>query len=172
MMSDPLPVALEARPRRFRPYPEYKHSGVEWLGEIPAHWEVKRLKYLATTNDEALPEGTDPAFEITYVDISSVDTLSGITVTETLPFERAPSRARRIVREGDVIVSTVRTYLRGIAPIKKPVPNLIVSTGFAVVRPRYLDSSFAAYALRAPYFVERVVANSVGVSYPAIDARS
>ena len=34
----------EARPRRFRPYPEYKDSGVEWLGRIPAHWESKALK--------------------------------------------------------------------------------------------------------------------------------
>jgi type I restriction enzyme S subunit len=33
-------------PARFKPYPEYKDSGVEWLGEIPAHWEMKRLKYL------------------------------------------------------------------------------------------------------------------------------
>jgi type I restriction enzyme S subunit len=41
--------------RRFKPYPEYKDSGVEWLGEIPAHWEVKRLKYLASINNEALP---------------------------------------------------------------------------------------------------------------------
>ena len=33
----------ETQPRRFRPYPEYKDSGIEWLGEIPAHWEVNRL---------------------------------------------------------------------------------------------------------------------------------
>ena len=172
MVSEPLAAALYARPRRFRPYAEYKDSGIEWLGDIPTHWEVKRLKYLATTNDEVLSEGTDPGFEITYVDISSVDAVSGISGTETLPFERAPSRARRIVRDGDVIVSTVRTYLRGIAPIQKPEPNLIVSTGFAVVRPGCLDSSFAAYALRAPYFLDRVVANSMGVSYPAIEART
>jgi len=39
---------LHAEPlRRFKPYPAYKNSGVEWLGEIPTHWEVKRLKHLA-----------------------------------------------------------------------------------------------------------------------------
>ena len=47
---------------------------------------------------------------------------------------------------------------------------MVASTGFAVVRPKDLQTSFAAYALRAPYFVDRVVANSVGVSYPAINA--
>src|SRR5437867_9155450 len=34
-------------PRRFKPYPAYKDSGIEWLGEIPAHWEVRRLKFAA-----------------------------------------------------------------------------------------------------------------------------
>lgn len=37
-MSEALDLVHEAKPRRFRPYPEYKDSGVEWLGEIPAHW--------------------------------------------------------------------------------------------------------------------------------------
>ena len=169
-MSEALEQIREVRPKRFCLYPEYRDSGIEWLGEIPAHWEVKRLKYRATVNDEALPESTDPNLEITYIDISSVDAVQGIGMTEELVFEKAPSRARRIVRHGDVIVSTVRTYLRAIASIENPEPNLIVSTGFAVIRPRQLDSSFSAFALRSPYFVERVVANSVGVSYPAINA--
>ena len=155
---------------KFRPYPDCKPSGVEWLGEVPAHWEVRRLKYLATVNDEALPDTTDPDMEITYVDIGNVDSIAGITGTEDLVFEDAPSRARRIVRQGDVIVSTVRTYLKAIARIEPTDANLIVSTGFAVIRPRDLDSGFAAYALSSPYFVDRVVAHSVGVSYPAINA--
>ena len=97
---------------------------------------------------------------------------AGITEKEVLLFENAPSRARRIVRSGDVVVSTVRTYLRAITAIQGPELNLIVSTGFAVIRARQLESSFASYALRAPHFVERVVANSVGVSYPAINPSS
>ena len=153
-----------------KPYPAYKPSGVEWLGEIPAHWDVRRLKYLATVNDEALPETTDPDMAITYVDIGNVDSVGGITGTEELVFEGAPSRARRIVRQGDVIISTVRTYLKAIARIEQTDANLIVSTGFAVIRPRNLDDGFVAYALSSPYFVDRVVAHSVGVSYPAINA--
>ena len=162
----------ELQRRTFPSYSKYRDSGVEWLGEIPERWEVQRLKYLATLNNEALPESTHPNFEMSYVDISSVDALAGITKTDVMTFEKAPSRARRIVRHGDVIVSTVRTYLRAIAAIEAPASNLIVSTGFAVLRPRRLDSSFASYALRAPHFVERVVANSFGVSYPAINASS
>jgi len=129
------------------------------------------LKYVSSINDETLPETTDPDFDLLYVDTGSVDASSGIQKKEPMRFENAPSRARRGVRDGDVIVSTVRTYLRAIAPISEPEENLIVSTGFAVVRPRkQLDSRFAAYALRAPYFVDAVVARSVGVSYPAVNA--
>ena len=155
---------------RYRRYPDYKDSGVQWLGEIPTHWEVRRLKHVATWNDEALPDSTDAGLEITYVDIGGVDAVRGIIGKETLTFHTAPSRARRIVRHGDVVISTVRTYLRAISSIIEPEANLIVSTGFAVIRPRLIHTSFASYAMRAPYFVDHVVANSVGVSYPAINA--
>ena len=155
---------------KYEPYPTYRPSCNEWLRKIPAHWHSRRLKYLGTVNDEALAETTDPNLEIAYVDIGNVDSVEGITGREDMVFGDAPSRARRIVRQGDVIISTVRTYLRAIARIEAVDANVIVSTGFAVVRPRHLDDGFIAYVLRAPYFVERVVANSVGVSYPAINA--
>jgi type I restriction enzyme, S subunit len=156
--------------RRFNPYPSYTDSGVEWLGKVPAHWVVKRLKHLAALNPESLTEDTDPTLEIVYVDIGHVDSLGRIVEREQLTFAAAPTRARRLVRDGDVIVSTVRTYLRAIAPISEPDPRTVVSTGFAVVRPEDdLTSEYGAYVLRAPYFVERVVANSKGVSFPAIN---
>ena len=155
---------------RLHPYPAYKDSGIEWLERIPAHWEVKRLKHLATVNDEALPETTDPGMEMAYVDIGNVDAIHGISRMEDMTFDDAPSRARRIVRQGDVIISTVRTYLRAIARIEATDANIVVSTGFAVIRPRQLEDRYLAYAVNAPHFIERVVANSVGVSYPAINA--
>lgn len=151
-------------------YPKYKPSGVEWLGDVPEHWGVKRLKYQVTINDETLPETTDPDFELLYVDISSVNPSLGIVQKESLLFENAPSRARRIVRNGDTIVSTVRTYLRAISPVIDPESNLIVSTGFAVIRPRKINQDYLSAAIQAPYFIEEVVSRSVGVSYPAINA--
>ena len=151
-------------------YPKYRDSGVEWLGEVPELWEVKPLKYLASINDKTLPETTEPDFELEYVDIGGVSFGKGITATEKMVFENAPSRARRVVKHGDTIVSTVRTYLRAISPINSPPGNLVVSTGFAVVRPRKIEPGFLAYAMQELSFVESVVARSVGVSYPAVNA--
>lgn len=138
-----------------------------WLGELPDCWVTKRLKYVSTINDETLPESTDPECELLYVDIGSVDATEGILKKEPMIFETAPSRARRIVQDGDTIVSTVRTYLRAVAPIQNPEENLIVSTGFAVIRPKGIDPHYLAYSLRSSYFIETVVSRSVGVSYPA-----
>ena len=153
-----------------RPYLTNQNSRVEWFSEMPMHWEVKRLKLVASTNDEALTDSEDPLRPVSYIDISSVDSTRGITHVEEMVFEDAPSRARRLVRDGDTIVSTVRTYLRAIAPIADPPSRMVVSTGFAVIRPRDLDPGFSAWALRGQEFVEEVVARSVGVSYPAINA--
>ena len=134
--------------------------------------ESRRLKYAATINDEALSEDTDQDFELQYVDIGNVDSAGRIHEIVAHRFEAAPSRARRKVRNGDVIISTVRTYLQAIAPIEKPPENLIVSTGFAVVRPssQKLEPQFCKYALRDPEFLAEVEKRSVGVSYPAINA--
>lgn len=152
-------------------YKKYKQTRCAWLQEIPEHWDLKRLKNVASHNDEALDERTDPDLEIEYVDISSVSLLNGIEKTEAMPFDKSPSRARRKVKDGDIIVSTVRTYLKAIAPICEPPENMVVSTGFAVVRPKdNLFSGFAGYLLQSNGFVGDVVANSVGVSYPAINA--
>ncbi|MBL1275063.1 MAG: restriction endonuclease subunit S, partial [Ectothiorhodospiraceae bacterium] len=156
---------------KYAAYPEYKDSGVEWLGDTPTHWGAKPLKFLCTYNDEVLADSVSDDYEIEYVDIGSVSATEGVTKTESMVFGKAPSRARRIVRDGDVIISTVRTYLEAIAPIDNPPENLVVSTGFAVIRPnRLLHKGYAAYCLRASGFIKEVVAQSVGISYPAINA--
>lgn len=132
---------------------------------------AQRLKYAATINDEALSESTDADFELAYIDIGNVDSQGRVHDIVNYRFEDAPSRARRIVRDGDVIISTVRTYLQAIAPVEIPPDNLIVSTGFAVVRPSsLLDQRFCKYALRANKFLWEVESRSTGVSYPAISA--
>ncbi|HIO30263.1 restriction endonuclease subunit S [Marinobacter salarius] len=134
--------------------------------------ETRRLKYAATINDESLPDGTKPDYELQYIDIGNVDSNGSVRDIATYKFEDAPSRARRIAKHGDVIVSTVRTYLQAIAPIENPPNNLVVSTGFAVVRPKgtFFDEHFCKYALRENHFLWEVQSRSSGVSYPAINA--
>lgn len=119
-------------------YPTYKDSGVDWLGEIPEHWEVRRLKNVCTINQNALPETTKKDYSFEYVDIGSVTFENGITHSEAFLFKNAPSRARRIAQAGDTIVSTVRTYLKAIDYIEECKSNYIFSTSFAILNPGYV----------------------------------
>lgn len=147
---------------------QMKDSGIEWIGEIPENWEVIPLKYLASYNDETLSEATEYEYEFDYVEIGSVEYGKGITQTEHLMFKNAPSRARRIVRKDDIIVSTVRTYLKAVARVESK--EQIASTGFVVIRPKNVDAIFLQYGILAQSFISMVEAYSTGISYPAINA--
>ena len=141
---------------------------MQWIKEIPSHWEERRLKTLVTCNDEALSEKFDKEKVIQYVEIGDVDQVYGIKNSTFYKFKDAPSRARRITRFGDIIISTVRTYLKAIAFIDKH--DLIVSTGFAVLRPHNVLPRFLAYATMCDGFTTEVLRYSIGISYPAISS--
>ena len=132
--------------------------------------DLKPLKSVTRLNPESLSETTDPDFRFDYIDIGSVVYGKGITTKQLVTFSDAPSRARKLVRENDLIISTVRTYLRAIARIGREDDRNIASTGFAVCRPvSGVDPAFLFYAVHSQPFIEEVVARSTGISYPAIN---
>lgn len=147
-----------------------KDSGIEWIGKIPQHWQIKKLKFITNCNTKVLDEKTPSETIINYIEIGSVTNENGINDFQTMLFENSPSRARRIVTTGDTILSTVRTYLKAIAYIDKSYDNFICSTGFAVFTPMQdILPKFLFHALHSEWFVSTVEANSVGISYPAIN---
>ena len=149
---------------------EMKDSGVEWIGEMLNHWELKKLKYIVSYNTEALTDKTDPNYEFTYIEISDVDYIDGISYRNKTVFSDSPSRARRVLRKGDVVISTVRTYLRAVGLIDCE-DNLIGSTGFCVLRnSKKVSGKYLSYAVRSEWFISDVISNSDGVSYPAINS--
>ena len=154
---------------RIKPYVSYKDSGVPWLGQVPAHWEAMPLKRATHINARALPESTEPTYEFRYIDIGSVGTGRLTAKPEKLVFANAPSRARRILQEGDTIVSTVRTYLKAVYYVSEGSDDLIASTGFAVLTPGpSLEPKYVSYFVQSDPFTEQVTAHSVGIAYPAI----
>ena len=88
--------------------------------------------------------------------------MEGIVRTTHYKFSEAPSRARRITKNGDIILSTVRTYLKAVALVKQE--GLIVSTGFAVLRPKDCNQEYISYLLRSDYFLGEVSRRSFGIS--------
>lgn len=150
-----------------------KDSGVEWIGEIPENWRLSKIKYISDINSCTLNENTSEDFTFKYVDIGSVNSFGELCELEEMKFEKAPSRARRIVKSGDSIISTVRTYLKAITSFGDIEDNSIVcSTGFAVLTPKKeVVSEYLSYLVRNQRFIEQIVKRSTGVSYPAITSK-
>lgn len=136
---------------------------------LPDHWHSARLGELTKEVSRVNP-GDHPEKKITYIDISSIDN-DRYSITEPTEHlgDEAPSRARQLIKEGDILFSTVRTYLRNIALVPQNHDGDIASTGFCVVRPSdVLDSQFFFYYSLTPDFVEPLNKRQRGTSYPAV----
>ncbi|WP_080727483.1 restriction endonuclease subunit S [Rothia aeria] len=125
------------------------------------------LSVLAHFNTRSLRKGQFDKIE--YVDIKQTahGFVKGTTIFD-LP--DAPSRARRLVQDGDVIYSTVRPNRHIFAPLYNPPKNLVVSTGFAVASPTALTgSSFLTYVFSDSTFAKYLASAAGGSAYPAVD---
>lgn len=138
------------------------------LGLVPEGWMPVRLSVLADVNARSIKRGAEPD-EIVYVDISSVSTAS-IDQRQRMAFSEAPGRARRIVRDGDVIWACVRPNRKSFAAVIDPEPGLIVSTGFAVLSATTAPWPYVYYAVTTEDFVGYLVNHAKGAAYPAVGA--
>lgn len=130
-----------------------------------------RIKDIGNINARVLRENTPQDYTFQYIDISSVSSDGQISLSEPMRYDESPSRARRIVKKDDVIVSTVRTYLRAIAGIDWDAKDTIASTGFAVISPdKKNDPAYVKYLMSSDAVVDEICKESTGVSYPAISS--
>ncbi|TCK43440.1 type I restriction enzyme S subunit [Paraburkholderia sp. BL8N3] len=115
-----------------------------------------------------------PAEDFHYIDLGAIDQetkrIEGAKFTK---WETAPSRARQLIEEGDVLVSTVRPNLNGVAKVGAEYHDATASTGFCVIRanPQLLDSSFLFHWVKSKTFVSEMVKQATGASYPAVSDR-
>ena len=112
-----------------------------------------------------------PQARFTYIDISSLDRLAKAIVSpRVLVGKDAPSRARRVVRYGDVLVATTRPNLNAVALVGREFDGQICSTGICVLRPdrKALDSQYAYFATRTRHFVDSLSGLGQGAMYPAV----
>jgi len=110
--------------------------------------------------------------EFPYIEISNIDTTNGeIAKTDFVPVTEAPSRAKMVVREGDIIVSTTRPNRGAITPISKEQDGFIASTGFAILRDLKGSKVLKDYlfvALRTSLSLRQMEQRTTGGNYPAI----
>jgi type I restriction enzyme, S subunit len=121
-----------------------------------------------------VPERDNPVGVFTYVDLSAVDQDAKIVLgARKLPCSEAPSRARQLIRAGDVLVSTVRPNLNGVAHVPSELDEATASTGFCVLRPKpsQVDGRYLYQWVKSPRFVSDMVRKATGASYPAVSDR-
>ena len=135
--------------------------------ELPGSWSWVPIGNICRDWGQKVPDK-----KFSYIDVSAIDNERGI-VAEPAMTEAAdaPSRARKLVRPGTVIYSTVRPYLLNIAVIDKEFdPEAIASTAFAIVHPLGgVSSQYIFWFLRSPVFVGYVESKMLGVAYPAVN---
>ncbi len=128
-----------------------------------------RVKDVAALSDErADPRrfGTDT---FNYIEISDIEAKTCSVWSKEVECAEAPSRARKRVRAGDVLVSTVRPERRAVGVVPDGLDKAICSTGFAVLRCRSIEPHILARLVQSDFVNGQILRNNVGVAYPAID---
>jgi len=106
-----------------------------------------------------------------YVDISSIERgLKVITSTPEILGADAPSRARKEIRQGDILVSTVRPNLNTVALVPSELDGQIASTDFCVLRPKQtaIEGEYLFYYTTTPDFIDILTNKVRGAHYPAV----
>ncbi|MDT0501767.1 MULTISPECIES: restriction endonuclease subunit S [unclassified Halomonas] len=150
------------KPRKLAPL-----SGIEKPYQLPSGWRWAQLEELGHDWGQQQPKQL-----FSYIDVSAIDNVKGkIGKPEIIEPENSPSRARKKVKPGTLIYSTIRPYLQNIAVVDEEIePEPIASTAFAIISPlRGIPARFLLHYLRSPVFVRYVESVQTGIAYPAIN---
>jgi len=145
--------------------PDQKQSGL-----LPHDWRTATLRELIVNTENWNPK-KEPDRIFQYIDVSSISNESlRIVGSAEYKASEAPSRARKVVRAGDVIFATIRPYLRRIALVPQELDNQIGSTAFCILRakPELVDNQFLFFAVSSEEFLKRITEHQRGTNYPAV----
>jgi type I restriction enzyme M protein len=142
-------------------------------GAAASEYLYAPIAKICDINPEAAnPAKLYPGSFFNYIDISCIESESGkVLGAKKIATEEAPSRARRLVRQGDVLISTVRPNLKAFALLAQVPERAIASTGFAVLRSKkdHVLPGFLISALRHKTAVDQMVGMMGKGAYPSIN---
>lgn len=139
----------------------------DWLRRNPA---FVQLGEVASLSSDRWSPGAHAQSTFRYIEISNVDPSTGHVSFSEVPVENVPSRARKLVRRFDVLVSTVRPNRGAVGLVPDSLNGAVATTGFAVVRPlSKTDAFFLLAVLRHPASTAQLMRCNTGSAYPAIE---
>ena len=146
-----------------KPYPAYKNSGVEWLGEVPEHWTTERLKSSMNNIVELTAEWQDTDL---YVALKHVESWTGRLGHSGLDISF--DSQVKCFRAGDILFGKLRPYL---AKVTRPASDGVCVGEFLVVRPRHSNATapYMEKLLRSKPVIEAVNSSTFGAKMPRAD---
>jgi type I restriction enzyme S subunit len=139
------------------------------IGLIPDDWDLKTVTDVANINESSIKKNSKLGL-IKYIDIASVDK-GIINDMQIISLSEAPTRAKRIVKDDDILISTVRPNLKHYAFVNKAKSNTVASTGFAVISAKKINPKFLYYYLTTDKYTEYLtaIAESHTSAYPSFN---
>jgi type I restriction enzyme S subunit len=144
---------------RFAVYPKYKPSGIEWLGDVPEHWGVKRLKMAAALIDRKVE--ADEENPVPYIGMENIESWTGRLLNINLDF--SPTGTANEFKAGNTLFGKLRPYL---AKACNPEFDGLCSTELLVLRSADLDRRALLYSLLADGFIKLVDSSTYGSKMP------
>ena len=130
--------------------------------------EFIKVSDVASLVDDRVDPRRQSWTDFEYVEISDVDTRVGVVGSKRVAAAEAPSRARKLIREGDVLVSTVRPERGSVGVTPARLDRAVCSTGFAVLRCKGIHPLALVWLLKSDIVRHQFIRNNIGIAYPAI----
>lgn len=133
------------------------------------HEEDIFLRDVAALSSERVnPARANASKTFSYIEISDINSRTLDIASKETRCDAAPSRARKLVRAGDILVSTVRPERRTVGVVPSELEGAVCSTGFAVLRCHEIDPTVLARLLQSDFVNQQILRNNIGIAYPAI----
>ncbi len=148
---------------KWKPYPAYKDSGVEWLGEIPEYWEITRLKYAAPSSTTKLTEKPD---DLPFLGLENIESQTGRLLLDT-PIENVDSTVG-VFHRGNVLFGKLRPYLAKAVCVDF---SGVCTTELLVLQPSTIvNGKFLFYRLLSEDFIKLVNSLAYGTKMPRVSS--
>ena len=157
-----------AQAERFRPYPQYRDSGLDWLGEIPAHWEVKKWRYCCHVTEGQIAPDDEQFRERVLIAPNHIESGTGRLLHLETAREQGAISGKYLVGPGDIVYSKIRPALN----------KVCIATGdwlcsadmypVSITESRLQTKFLLYFMLSAPY-VQLMVDQSMRVAMPKVN---
>lgn len=158
--TDGTETSVLLKEGQYRHYLAYKHSGVEWIGEVPEHWEVRRLKYVSPLRPTRLDEKPS---DQTYIGLENIEPWTGRLLLQAQP-EHVQGSVNQF-EAGDVLFGKLRPYL---AKVARPAFKGVCTGEVAVLRPERCSQSYLSYLLLNESYIRWIDAITYGTKMPRV----